>query len=198
MTAPIHVAITGAAGQIGYAMTFRIACGEVFGAESARGAAPDRGAARDGGARRRAHGTRRLCVSHAGRRRQEGQRPSRRSVRRLQLGAARRQRPPEAGNGTVRPDPHQRADLHQHGQGDQRRRGEGRPRRRRRQSVQHELPDRHVPRPERAPRPLVRHDAARSEPGRVDAGAESRPAGRVGDATWRSGETTRRRSIPIS
>lgn len=32
MTAPIHVAITGAAGQIGYAMTFRIASGEVFGA----------------------------------------------------------------------------------------------------------------------------------------------------------------------
>ena len=32
MTAPLHVAITGAAGQIGYAMTFRIASGEVFGA----------------------------------------------------------------------------------------------------------------------------------------------------------------------
>jgi malate dehydrogenase len=32
MSAPIHVAITGAAGQIGYAMTFRIASGEVFGA----------------------------------------------------------------------------------------------------------------------------------------------------------------------
>ncbi len=32
MTASIHVAITGAAGQIGYAMTFRIASGEVFGA----------------------------------------------------------------------------------------------------------------------------------------------------------------------
>ena len=31
MPAPIHVAITGAAGQIGYAMTFRIASGEVFG-----------------------------------------------------------------------------------------------------------------------------------------------------------------------
>jgi len=31
MTAPLHVAITGAAGQIGYAMTFRIASGEVFG-----------------------------------------------------------------------------------------------------------------------------------------------------------------------
>ena len=32
MTAPLHVAMTGAAGQIGYAMTFRIASGEVFGA----------------------------------------------------------------------------------------------------------------------------------------------------------------------
>lgn len=31
MTEPIHVAITGAAGQIGYAMTFRMASGEVFG-----------------------------------------------------------------------------------------------------------------------------------------------------------------------
>lgn len=31
MTAPLHVAITGAAGQIGYALTFRIASGEVFG-----------------------------------------------------------------------------------------------------------------------------------------------------------------------
>ena len=32
MTTPLHVAITGAAGQIGYALTFRIASGEVFGA----------------------------------------------------------------------------------------------------------------------------------------------------------------------
>lgn len=31
MTAPIRVAVTGAAGQIGYAMIFRIASGEVFG-----------------------------------------------------------------------------------------------------------------------------------------------------------------------
>lgn len=31
MLAPIHVAITGAAGNIGYALTFRIASGEVFG-----------------------------------------------------------------------------------------------------------------------------------------------------------------------
>lgn len=32
MTAPIRVAVTGAAGQIGYALTFRLASGEVFGA----------------------------------------------------------------------------------------------------------------------------------------------------------------------
>lgn len=31
MTAPLHVAVTGAAGQIGYAMLFRLASGEVFG-----------------------------------------------------------------------------------------------------------------------------------------------------------------------
>jgi malate dehydrogenase len=31
MKAPIRVAITGAAGNIGYALTFRLACGEVFG-----------------------------------------------------------------------------------------------------------------------------------------------------------------------
>jgi malate dehydrogenase len=31
MTSPIHVAVTGAAGQIGYALIFRIASGEVFG-----------------------------------------------------------------------------------------------------------------------------------------------------------------------
>ncbi|MFM7865115.1 MAG: malate dehydrogenase, partial [Planctomycetaceae bacterium] len=31
MVAPIRVAVTGAAGQIGYASIFRIASGEVFG-----------------------------------------------------------------------------------------------------------------------------------------------------------------------
>jgi malate dehydrogenase len=31
MTTPIHVAVTGAAGQIGYALVFRLASGEVFG-----------------------------------------------------------------------------------------------------------------------------------------------------------------------
>lgn len=31
MKAPIRIAITGAAGNIGYALTFRLACGEVFG-----------------------------------------------------------------------------------------------------------------------------------------------------------------------
>ena len=34
MTTPVHVAVTGAAGQIGYALLFRIASGEVFGPET--------------------------------------------------------------------------------------------------------------------------------------------------------------------
>jgi len=33
MASPIHVAVTGAAGQIGYALVFRLASGEVFGAD---------------------------------------------------------------------------------------------------------------------------------------------------------------------
>ena len=33
MTSPIRVAVTGAAGQIGYALIFRLASGEVFGAK---------------------------------------------------------------------------------------------------------------------------------------------------------------------
>jgi malate dehydrogenase len=33
MKAPIHVAVTGAAGQIGYALVYRLACGEIFGAD---------------------------------------------------------------------------------------------------------------------------------------------------------------------
>ena len=34
MTAPIRVAVTGAAGQIGYALLFRIASGQAFGADT--------------------------------------------------------------------------------------------------------------------------------------------------------------------
>ena len=34
MKSPIRVAITGAAGQIGYALVFRLASGEIFGADA--------------------------------------------------------------------------------------------------------------------------------------------------------------------
>jgi malate dehydrogenase len=34
MSEPIHVAITGAAGQIGYALAFRVASGQMFGADT--------------------------------------------------------------------------------------------------------------------------------------------------------------------
>ncbi len=53
MPAPVRVAVTGAAGQIGYSLLFRIASGAMLGPESARHPA----AARDhAGARRRSRG----------------------------------------------------------------------------------------------------------------------------------------------
>ncbi len=45
MKAPVNVAITGAAGQIGYALAFRVASGALLGSRDAREPAPagDRG-----------------------------------------------------------------------------------------------------------------------------------------------------------
>ena len=34
MNQPVHVAITGAAGQIGYALAFRVACGQLLGPDT--------------------------------------------------------------------------------------------------------------------------------------------------------------------
>ena len=79
MTSPARVAVTGAAGQIGYSLLFRIASRRDAGAGPAGGAEPDGDHA---GARRapgRGHGTRRLRVSAA-----SGCRGHRRSGRRVQ------------------------------------------------------------------------------------------------------------------
>ena len=67
-----------------------------------------------------------------------------------------------------------------------------------RQSVQHELPDRHAPCAEDSPRAMVCHDAARSEPGRQPTGAQGRRRRRTASGTSASGETIRRRNFPIS
>ena len=70
MTSPIRVAVTGAAGQIGYALIFRIASGEVFGSKQPvilhLVEVPPVMGALDGVI----DGARRLCVPDSGRRRQ--------------------------------------------------------------------------------------------------------------------------------
>ena len=75
---------------------------------------------------------------------------------------------------------------------------ERRARPRRRQPVQHQLPDRPVERARRPRRPLVRDDPPRREPGQDAARQEGRRAGRARSPTWRSGATTRPPSSPTS
>ena len=119
-------------------------------------------------------------------------------VRRRVVGAARRLDPPQGGDGARRPAVGQRRDLQAAGRGDQRARRRRRACARRRQPVQHELPDRPVERARRAGRPLVRDDAPRREP-RARPSSRTRPACRCATSrTSRSGATTRRRSSPTS
>ena len=75
--APLKVAVTGAAGQIGYSLLFRLASGPARGRPPDR-AAPARDRARPEGPRGRRHGARRLRVP-AARRRRDRRRPADRS-----------------------------------------------------------------------------------------------------------------------
>ena len=116
---PIRVAVTGAAGQIGYSLLFRIASGAMFG--------PDQPVilhlieieTRPARARRRGDGTGRLRVSAA-----QGHRADRRTstkVSRRELGAARRQRAAQGRHGAQGSARHQRQDFHRPGPGHRRR-----------------------------------------------------------------------------
>ena len=175
----VTVAVTGAAGQIGYALVFRIASGQVFGPEPASGCAC-------WSSRRPSHRLRawpwswrtapsRSCVG--GDHLERG-----RGVPRRQLGPARRRRPPQGGHGAQGPARHQRRDLLGAGSVDrgQRRRGRAGPGRG--QSVQHELPDRVAGGAGHPAGPMVRDDHARRDTGpgarsprRRDRGRGSRP-----------------------
>ena len=172
---PIHVTVTGAAGQIGYALLFRIASGALLRARPAGGAAPPRDRARHAGPRGRGDGARRLCIP-PGQRHRDDHRPQHR-IRRHLLGAAGRLDPPQGRDGAGRPADRQRRDLRSPGPGHRRQRrlrrarpGGGKP-------VQHQLPHRPRQRPRGPGRPLVRHDPPRREPGEEPAGEEGRGAG---------------------
>ncbi len=62
MKQAVNVAITGAAGQIGYALAFRVASGQMLGPRPAGEPAPARDHAGPGGPQRRRDGAERLRV----------------------------------------------------------------------------------------------------------------------------------------
>ena len=175
MTKPIRVAVTGAGGQIGYALLFRLASGAAFG--------PDQPVALQlleitpalpalGGTLMELED----CAFP------------------LLQSAVATDKPEEAFDGADwvilvgglprkdghvarRPDPGQQPDLHRPGQGDQQCGRASGPGADRRQPVQHQLPDRAVALPEGSRRPLVCDDPARPEPRIGAAGQEGRRAG---------------------
>ncbi len=94
---PVRVTVTGAAGQIGYSIVFRIASGQLLGARPAGRPAPARDPAGDGRARGRGDGAGRLRVS-AARRARPARRPGR-CLRRHEHRAAGRLAPTHQGHG---------------------------------------------------------------------------------------------------
>ena len=173
---PLHVTVTGAAGQIGYALVHRIASGQLLGPDQPvvlrlleiEPAMP----ALEGVVMELEDGAHPLLVGI------EATADLKTAFDGTSLGAARRLDPAQGGHGARRPPLGQRRDLQAAGPGHQRPRRERRARARGRQPVQHQLPDRPVERARRARRPLVRDDPPRREPGQDAAGQEGRRADR--------------------
>ena len=154
MSTPVKVTVTGAAGQIGYALLFRIASGQMLGPDTPVELSlleiPDAVKAAEGTAMELDDCAFPLLQQDRHLRRPEA------GLRRLQRRPAGRRPPARAGHGARRPARGQRRHLQAAGRSDQRRR-----RRRRqgpggRQPGQHQLPDRDVER-----RPTSRASASR-------------------------------------
>ena len=196
MTKPVHVTVTGAAGQIGYALVHRIASGQLLGRdqpvvlrlleiEPAMTALEGVVMELEDGAHPLLAGiepTADLETAFDG------------TSWALLVGSIPRKAGMERGdllsvNGGIF-GPQGRA-INAHAAGDVRVLVVGNP-------VQHELPDRSIERARRPRRPLVRDDAPRREPGEDPAGQEGGGAPRRGDAISRSGATTRPPSSPTS
>ena len=175
MNDPVRVAVTGAAGQIGYSLLFRIASGEMLGKDQPvilqlleiTPALPALGRRRDGARRLRVPAAR---GCRADRRRQP-------RVRRRQLRAARRLPAAHEGHGARRAARGERRDLHRPGSGARRERGRRRADPRRRQPRQHQLPDRDEQRGRDPARAVHRDDAPRPQPRQGAARGQVRRAG---------------------
>ena len=187
MAETIRVAVTGAAGQVAYAMLGRLASGEVFGPNKKvilqLLEIPPALPALEGVAMELDD----CSLSDAARHRLH--RRSEQGVRGLQLGAAGRFVPAQAGHGTQGTAGHQRQNLRRSGQGVGGERGQGRAHPRRRQSVQHELPGRLQQRQGHPRRALDGHDAAGSQPRPHRPGQESRRRQRGRDADDHLGQS---------
>ena len=193
---PVHVTVTGAGGQIGYSLLFRLASGQLLGEdqpivlrlleiEPAMKVLEGVCMEIDDGAFPLVHD----IVRHLGP--QDG-------IRRHVVGAAGRFDPPQGGHGARRSPQRQRRHLQAAGPGHRRERRLRRAHPRGRQPLQHQLPHRAVQHARGARRPLVRHDPPRREPGQGAAGSQGRCAGGRRSPTWPSGATTRRPSSPTS
>ena len=148
MTAPIRVAVTGAGGQIGYALIFRIASGGLFGPDQPVAlqlleitpALPSLAGDADGAGGLRFPLLADVVATDQATTAFEG------ADWVILVGGL----PRKEGMTPRRPDPGQRADLHRPGQGDQRRGRARRPGPDRRQPVQHQRPDRPLARRRRS------------------------------------------------
>ncbi len=187
MAETIRVAVTGAAGQVAYAMLGRLASRRGVRAEQENHPATAGDHAGAAGPRRRGHGAGGLLVPDAARHRLH--RRSEQGVQGLQLGAAGRLVPAQAGHGTQGTARHQRQDLRRPGQGAGGQRRQGRAHPRRRQSVQHQLPGRLQQRQGDPRRALDGHDAPRSQPRPHRPGEEGRRRQRGRDADDHLGQS---------
>jgi hypothetical protein len=196
MSSPVRVTVTGAAGQIGYALVFRIASGQMFGPDTPvelrlleiTPALP----ALEGVAMELDDCAFPLLAGHRADRRRRG------GVRRRERGLPRRCQAARPGHGARRPAQGQRRDLHRPGPGDL---GRGRRREGRggRQPRQHQRADR---RRERRGRPgdrftaMVRLDENRAKSQLAQEGRRARRRGhqprRVGQPLADDGTRTSR------
>ena len=189
MKKPVRVAVTGAAGQIGYTLLFRIADGEMLGRDQPvilqllelpidKAQAALQG--RDDGARG-------LRVS-AARRHDRHRRPEGR-VQGRRLRAAGRRQAARARHGAQGPADGEREDLHRAGQGARRGRRPRHPGARRRQSGEHQRLHRDEVGAVAAEEELHRHAAPRPQPRAVAARREDRQAGRLDREALRLGQS---------
>ncbi len=178
MKPPVRVAVTGAAGQIGYSLLFRIAAGDMLGRDQPVHPAAARTAARQGAGRAegRDDGARGLRVPAA--RRHAGHGRSERRVQGCRHRDAGRRAAARSRHGAQGPAAREREDLHRAGQGARQGRLARHPGAGRRQSGEHQR----VHRDEVgavAAEPQFHGDAAsRSQPRAVAARGEERQAGR--------------------